>query len=75
MNFKEYMNKYIKEESPRGDFARDIVRDHRLDDKNNDLVIFKMLDYIKSMNMCYEAIKVYDRYKKKYLKENEKDNE
>ena len=63
MNFKEWIiNKYINEDSPKGDLARDIKKTNL---PNNDLKIFKILN---DMIIDIDVFNIYKSLRDEYLK-------
>ena len=61
MTLKEWViKKYIKHDSPEGDFAKDLKGDSRFPDKLQH-------EYLLVHGACYEAITVYKKLKRKYL--------
>ncbi len=65
MNFKKWViNKYLLENSPEGDLARDMQSDEKLTRLNDDKSIFAYLD---NEITYYEAVMVYEKLKKLYV--------
>ena len=70
MNFKEWaIARYIKKDTPRGDFARDLAGEN---DAPEDGDRAAWLDYLTGRRACYEAIEAfkemwagYERWKKR----------
>lgn len=66
MNFRKWvMDRYLLEDSPEGDLARDMQKDVELSKLNDDNSIFEYL----ALRMAYHnPFSVYKKLKNKYLK-------
>ena len=66
MDFKEYSEKFLNEESPLGDLARDMKSDGGFPETNE---IKKIRGYLLYMGACYEALRAAEEMFEKYSEE------
>ena len=66
MDFKEYSEKFLNEESPLGDLARDMKSDGGFPETNE---IKKIRGYLLCMGACYEALRAAEEMFEEYSEE------
>ena len=66
MDFKEYSEKFLSEESPLGDLARDMKSDGGFPETNE---FEKVESYLLYMGACYEALRAAEEMFEKYSEE------
>lgn len=66
MDFKEYSEKFLNEESPLGDLARDMKSDGGFPETNE---YEKVEGYLLYMGACYEALRAAEEMFEKYSEE------
>jgi uncharacterized protein YozE (UPF0346 family) len=63
MSFYSYVKEYRKEQSARGDLARDMLADREFPKKG---AYENMLDYLESKNACDGAMNTFERVFREY---------
>lgn len=71
MTFKEFLKKYKNRDSINGDFARDVLRDHRFPEENTRSAI---LSHLYRTCACNEAVKAFFYLWGKYRPEEKEQN-